>query len=183
MYLNRVYFGHGAYGIGAAARTYFNKAAKGLTPVTAAFLAGLIQAPSLYDPVMHLELAQSREGYVLQGMVAINALSPEEADKAAQEDIKSELHIQASARQSKAPHFVDHVLADLETMFGSADVQQGGIVVRTTLDLDLQLIAEQAATFGVQDLGIHNGNKPAPMSADPRTGGRLAWAGSADDAN
>jgi len=183
MYLNRVYFGHGAYGIGAAARTYFNKDAKDLTPAQAAFLAGLIQAPSLYDPVVHLELAQSREGYVLQGMVAINALTPEEADKAAQEDTKSELHIQASARQSKAPHFVDHVLADLETMFGSADVQQGGIVVRTTLDLDVQLIAEQSVTFGVQDLGIYNVNNAALMAADPRTGEVLAWVGSADYGN
>src|SRR5438132_10788969 len=135
MYLNRVYFGHGAYGVGAAAKTYFDKDAKNLTPAQAAFVAALIQAPSLYDPAVHFDLAQGRENYVLQGMIAINALTPDEADKAAQEDIKSELHIQSSARQSKAPHFVDHVLADLETMFGSAAVQQGGIVVRTTLDL------------------------------------------------
>jgi len=166
MYLNRVYFGHGAYGVGAAARTYFNKDAKDLTPAQAAFLAALIQAPSLYDPAVHFDLAQGRENYVLQGMIAINALTPDEADKAMQEDIKSELHIQSSARQSKAPHFVDHVLADLETMFGSAAVQQGGIVVRTTLDLDVQAVAQQAVTNGVRDLGIYNVNNAALINAN-----------------
>ena len=183
MYLNRVYFGHGAYGVGAAARTYFNKDAKDLTPAQAAFLAALIQAPSLYDPAVHFDLAQGRENYVLQGMIAINALTPDEADKATQEDIKSELHIQSSARQSKAPHFVDHVLADLETMFGSAAVQQGGIVVRTTLDLDVQAVAQQAVTNGVRDLGIYNVNNAALMAADPKTGEVLAWVGSADYGN
>jgi len=98
MYLNRVYFGHGAYGIGAASRTYFNKDAKDMTAAQAAFLAGLIQAPSLYDPVLRYELSHEREQYVLQGMVTTGALSSDEADKAAQEDIKSELQIQASAR-------------------------------------------------------------------------------------
>src|SRR5438067_1866018 len=135
MYLNRIYFGHGAYGVGAAARTYFNKDAKDISPAQAAFLAGLIQAPAAYDPLVHYDLAQGRELYVLQGMVATGALSPDEADKAAKEDIRSELHIQSTARQSKAPHFVDHVLIDLEKSFGTAAVQQGGIVVRTTLDI------------------------------------------------
>ncbi|TMF94320.1 MAG: hypothetical protein E6I05_03860 [Chloroflexi bacterium] len=85
MYLNRVYFGHGAYGVGAAARTYFNKDAKDLSPAQAAFLAGLIQAPAAYDPLVHYELAQERETYVIQGMVATSALSPEQADKATKE--------------------------------------------------------------------------------------------------
>ena len=93
MYLNRVYFGHGAYGIGAAARTYFSKDAKDLTPAQAAFLAGLIQAPSAYDPVDALTTWRSeRELYVLQGMVTTSALSRQDAgDQAAAEDIKSEL--------------------------------------------------------------------------------------------
>jgi len=68
MYLNRVYFGHGAYGIGAAAKTYFNKDVKSLTPAQAAFLAGLIQAPTAYDPVAHYDLAQQR---VAEGVVAL----------------------------------------------------------------------------------------------------------------
>src|SRR5690349_16122561 len=88
MYLNRVYFGHGAYGVGAAAKTYFNKDAKDLTPAQAAFLAGMIQAPSAYDPVVHFDDAHDRELYVLKGMVSTGALSQADADQAASEDVK-----------------------------------------------------------------------------------------------
>jgi len=89
MYLNRVYYGQGAYGIGAAARTYFGKDAKDLTAAQAAFLAGLIQAPTAYDPQVHYDLARQRQLYVLDGMVATGALKQQEADQAAREDIKS----------------------------------------------------------------------------------------------
>jgi penicillin-binding protein 1A len=183
MYLNRVYFGHGAYGIGAASRTYFNKDAKDMTVSQAAFLAGLIQAPSLYDPAVRYPLAQDRELYVLHGMVATGALTSDEADKAAQEDVKSELQIQPSARQSLAPHFVDYVLSQLETIFGAAEVQQGGIVVHTTLDLNIQKIAQDAVTNGVQDLKYYNVNNASLLAADPKTGEILAWVGSADYGN
>src|SRR5258708_11253774 len=74
MYLNRVYFGHGAYGVGAAAKTYFDKSPKDLTAAQAAFLAGLIQAPTAYDPVVHYDLAHESELYVLRGMVATGRL-------------------------------------------------------------------------------------------------------------
>jgi penicillin-binding protein 1C len=180
MYMNRVYFGHGAYGIGAAARTYFNKDAKDLTVAEAAFLAGIIQAPSAYDPAVHYDLAHQREAYVLQGMVETKSLSAAEADKAANEDIKSQMHIQQTARQTKAPHFVDHVMTVLEGLFGAAAIQQGGIVVRTTLDLDVQQTAQQAVASGVDELSWANVNNSALLAADPRTGEILAWVGSAN---
>src|SRR5205814_75300 len=161
----------------------FNKDAKDLSPAQAAFLAGLIQAPAAYDPLVHYELAQERETYVIQGMVATTALSPEQADKATKEDVKSELHIQSTARQSKAPHFVDHVLVDLENLFGSAAVQQGSIVVRTTLDLGVQQVAQQAVANGVHDLAGFNVNNSALLAADPKTGEIRAWVGSADYGN
>ena len=183
MYLNRVYFGHGAYGIGAAARTYFSKDAKDLSAAEAAFLAGLIQAPTAYDPEVHFDYAQARQLYVLHGMASIGALSTSGEAQAEKEDIKSALHIQATARQSLAPHFVDHVLADMETLFGSAAVQQGGLVVRTTLDLNIQKIAEDAVTNGVNDLSWANVNNAALVAADPKTGEILAWVGSADYGN
>lgn len=183
MYLNRVYFGHGAYGVGAAAKTYFDKDPKDLSAAEAALLAGLIQAPTAYDPVQHFDLAHERELYVLQGMVATGKLSSSEAGKAAGEDVKSELKIQPTARQSQAPHFVDHVLATLETMFGSAAIQQGGIVVHTTLDLNIQQIAQQAVTNGVQDLASTHVNNSALLAANPKSGEVLAWIGSADYGN
>ena len=180
MYLNRVYFGHGAYGIGAAAKTYFGRDVKDLTVAESAFLAGLIQAPTLYDPVLRYSFAHDRELYVLQGMVSTNALSQSEADEAAAEDVQKELHIQASARQSAAPHFVDYILTRLESLFGSAAVQQGGLVVHTTLDLRLQASADMAVKQGVKSLGWANINNGALLAADPRTGEILAWVGSAD---
>src|SRR5207249_2394953 len=120
---------------------------------------------------------------VLNGMVATGALSSADAEKAANEDIQKELHIQASARQSRAPHFVDYVLADLESMFGSAAIQQGGIVVRTTLDLGIQQTAQSAVANGVHDLAAMNVNNSALLAADPKTGEIRAWVGSADYAN
>src|SRR5947209_2121290 len=168
MYMNRVYYGHGAYGIGAAARTYFSKDAKDLTPAQAAFLAGLIQAPAAYDPKLHYDLAHERELYVLKGMVTIGALKQEQADQAAAEDVKAELKIQASARQSKAPHFVDYVLSSLEKTFGAAAVQQGGIAVHTTLDLDLQQAADSAVKNGIRDLAWANINNSALLAANPK---------------
>src|SRR5258708_37799751 len=86
MYLNGVYFGPGAYGVGAAAKTYFDKPPKDLTAAQAAFLAGLIQAPTAYDPVVHYDPAHERELYVLRGMVATGRLSSSESDKVAGED-------------------------------------------------------------------------------------------------
>jgi len=183
MYLNRVYFGHGAYGVGAAARTYFNKDAKDLTIAEAAFLAGLIQAPTAYDPILHYPFAHDRALYVLQGMVSTQAITQQQADEAAAEDVQKELHIQASARQSAAPHFVDYILQQLESMFGSAAVQQGGLVVHTTLDLKLQALAEQSVEKGVQALSYANVNNGALLAADPKTGEILAWVGSADYGN
>jgi len=183
MYLNRVYFGHGAYGVGAAAKTYFNKDPKDLTPAQAAFLAGIIQAPSAYDPALHYDDAYVRMLYVLHGMVTTGALTQDQADSAANEDIKSELHIQSTARQSKAPHFVDYVLIQLENLFGSAAVQQGGIVVKTTLDLTLQQRAETAITTGTQDLAYLGVNNSALLAANPKNGDILAWVGSADYGN
>lgn len=183
MYMNRVYYGHGAYGIGAAARTYFSKDAKDLTPAQAALLAGLIQAPTAYDPTAHYDLAQQREQYVLQGMLATNALSAGAEATALAENVKSEFKIQATARQSKAPHFVDYVLSTMESTFGAAAIQQGGLVVHTTLDLNLQQAADQAVKSGVKDLAWANVNNSALLAADPKTGEVLAWVGSADYGN
>jgi membrane peptidoglycan carboxypeptidase len=180
MYLNRVYYGHGAYGLGAAARTYFTRDAKDLTPAQAAFLAGLIQAPAAYDPQVHYDLARDRQLYVLNGMVADGALTQDQADQAAAEDVKAELKIQPTARQSKAPHFVDYVLSSMEATFGSAAVQQGGIVVHTTLDLDLQQAADAAVKNGIKDLAWAKINNSALLAANPKTGEILAWVGSAD---
>ncbi|MGH7902676.1 MAG: transglycosylase domain-containing protein [Candidatus Dormibacteraceae bacterium] len=180
MYLNRIYFGHGAYGIGSAAKTFFDESADQLTPAQAAFLAGLIRAPSTYDPQVNFNLARDRQLYVLGGMVKMHALSPAEEQQAAQVDIKKQLQYTVAYRRSKAPQFVDYVIGKLEQQFGAAAVQQGGFSIYTTLDLHLQQQAEQAVKRGIAQLGGTNINNGDLMAANPKTGEILTWVGSAD---
>jgi membrane peptidoglycan carboxypeptidase len=180
MYLNRIYYGHNAYGLGAASQTYFAKDAKDLTPAQAAFLAGIIQAPVAYDPETHFDLARQRELYVLHGMVATHALTSAEEKQAEAEDVKGELKYTSTARLSKAPHFVDYVVARLEADYGSAAVQQGGFNVYTSLDLDLQKLATDSVTQGVADLSRYDVNNADFLAVKPGTGEIVAWVGSAD---
>jgi penicillin-binding protein 2D len=182
MYLNRVFYGHNAYGLGAASQIYFGagKQPKDLTAAQSAFLAGLVNGPSYYDPQLHFDRAKARQLYVLDGMVKTGALTPEQAQQAAQEDIKAALKFDQSLLKSRAPHFVQYVLAQLEKTLGPDTVQHGGFSVYTTLDLDVQELAQKSVTDGVAHLkgrGVNNGDL---LAAKPDTGEVLAWVGSAD---
>jgi membrane peptidoglycan carboxypeptidase len=182
LYLNRVYYGHGAYGIGAATKTYFGaaKSTSDLTPAQAALLAGLIQAPSGNDPQTRYDRARKRELDILHAMVAAHTLTQAKADAAAKEDIRSELRFDTSFRTTRAPHFVEYILSRLEDMYGAAAVQQGGYSVYTTIDPEMQARAEHAVGVGVKamsDQGVDNGMLLAARST---TGEILAWVGSAD---
>jgi penicillin-binding protein 1A len=81
-YLNAAYFGHGAYGVGAAAHRYFGRSPSRLTWGQASLLAGLVQAPTAYDPLVHLDAARVRQQHVLDRLVAVGQLTPEQADAA-----------------------------------------------------------------------------------------------------
>ncbi|HEY8740533.1 MAG TPA: transglycosylase domain-containing protein [Candidatus Dormibacteraeota bacterium] len=182
MYLNRVYYGHGAYGIGSATKTYFGagKETRDLTVAQAAFLAGMIQAPSGNDPQVHFDRARGRELYVLDQMVQGGFLTRVAADAAAKEEIQKELVYDTSYRESKAPHFVNYVLSKLEAQLGTEAMQQGGLSVHTTLDPGIQALAEQAVAKGTQamaPMGVNNGDL---LAARPSTGEILAWVGSTD---
>ncbi len=181
LYLNRVYYGHGAYGIGAAAKTYFgkDKQVPDLSPAQAAFLAGLVQAPTYYDPQTQFDRARARELYVLDGMVKTGVLTQAKADEGAKEDIKSELKYDTSYRQSRAPHFVDYVVGRLEAQLGSSAISQGGFAIHTSLDLNLQDLGQRAVAEGVASIG-RNVNNGDLLAANPKTGEILAWVGSAD---
>ena len=182
LYLNRVYYGHGAYGIGAATKTYFgaDKQTRDLTPAQAAFLAGLIQAPSGNNPETHYDRARNRELDVINSMVAAQMLTQAEGAQAASEDIHAELKFDTSFRATRAPHFVDYVVSRLESMYGAAAVQQGGYSVYTTIDPDMQARAEHAVTIGVQAMAHEGVNNGMMLAARPGTGEVLAWVGSAD---
>jgi penicillin-binding protein 1A len=181
LYLNRVYYGHGAYGLGAATKTYFgaDKQAKDLTPAQAAFLAGLIQAPSGNDPQTHYDRAHNRALDVLHSMVSAHMLSQSEATLAGSEDVQKELKFDTSFRATRAPHFVDYVVSRLEAMYGATAVQQGGFSVYTTIDPAMQAQAEHAVTAGMQAMAQQGVNNGMMLAARSGTGEVLAWVGSA----
>jgi membrane peptidoglycan carboxypeptidase len=182
MYLNRVFYGQQAYGIGAAAKVFFgdNMEAKNLDPAQAAFLAALINGPSYYDPILHFDRAKQRQLYVLDGMVKTGALSQQQADAASKEDIQKELQIHSLSHGSLAPHFVNYIMGQLEQQVGADNLQGQSFKVYTTLDLGLQQQAVNAVQQGVAKLARDQVNNGALLAADPRTGEILAWVGSAD---
>nr|MBA2453821.1 transglycosylase domain-containing protein [Chloroflexia bacterium] len=177
MYLNSVYYGNRSYGIDAAARAYFDREPSELTLAQAAMIAGLPQAPSAYDPSQNMEAAKLRQGYVLDQMVEAGFISNEEADDAWHDVLV------IPPREDQvilAPHWVNMIIAQLEQQYGAEKVYRGGLAVRTTLDLDLQLQAEQAVREHVATLEPYNATNGAAVAMLPDTGEIVALVGSRD---
>jgi penicillin-binding protein 1A len=170
-YLNTVYFGHGAYGIQAAARTYFDVDAEDLTVAQSALLAGLIAAPSARDPYHHPTIARRYRAYVLDRMVAVGALDPTTAG-----ELKDERLGLAEERSvpSKAEHFLEYVRLGLLSGYGADALYRGGLRVRTTIDLGWQRAAEQAIRT---HLPLRSDPEAALVAIDPRTGAIRAMVG------
>jgi penicillin-binding protein 1A len=139
LYLNHIYLGSGAYGIEAAARTYFDKPARELTVSEAATLAGLPQAPSRYDPRRNPDAAHGRRNIVLEAM-AETGVVPRAQATAAQ---RQPLALAPPSGATSAPYFVEHIRRELEDEFGEL-LYTGGLRIHTTLDPALQETAEQA---------------------------------------
>ena len=177
MYLNQAPYGGTAWGIETAAQNYFNKKARDLTLPEATLLAGLPASPTRFSPFgAHPELAKERQKRVLQRMVEEGYLKSEEAQKAGEEELKF-----AKAKVGfKAPHFVLYVKELLVEKYGEKMVEQGGLKVQTTLDLDLQEFTQQTVASEVaklKNLKISNG---AALVTQPKTGEILAMVGSKD---
>ncbi len=137
LYLNRVYFGGGAYGIDAASRTFFGHGADRLSLGEAAIIAGLVKAPSNYSPTADVNAARGRAGVVLNSMVEngfINASAAASVDPA-------QIKVQASAKQNSVRYFTDWALPQLDTLI---DVTSDPIDVWTTLDPGMQAAADRA---------------------------------------
>jgi 1A family penicillin-binding protein len=179
MYLNEVPYGGTAWGVGAAAQTYFGKDVKDLDLVECAILAGMPQSPSTYSPYSSTPKAYiARTTDVLKAMLTngyINA-SQEKAAIAALPTIT----FQARGAGFKAPHFVEYVEKILEDTYGQAAVEQGGLKVTTTLDLNLQNQVQQAVTDGVAKVTTEHVTNGAAVVIDPETGEILAMVGSKD---
>jgi penicillin-binding protein 1C len=183
MYLNEVYFGQMAYGVEAAARTYFGKPARELDLAESALLAGLIQSPATYNPLVDIDAARRRQAVVLDLMVRARMVSRREADLARAE----RLALDGGDGPLHAPHFVAWVRNLLEGRYGAEAVNGGGMRVVTTLDLDLQRQAEAVVSRRLTDLQTRAPGKPdyhasdaALVALEPDTGQVLAMVGSAD---
>jgi len=137
LYLNRVYFGGGAYGIDAASRRFFGHSAQQLSLSEAAIIAGLVKAPSNYSPTADTEAAKSRAGVVIDLMVRNGAITPAQAAAAAPSAVK----LVPSPKQNSVRYFTDWVLPQLDTMI---DETVEPIEVWTTLDLGMQKLGDDA---------------------------------------
>jgi penicillin-binding protein 1A len=158
-YLSSIYLGGGAYGVGAASETYFRKPVSQITLSEAALLAGVVPAPSRYDPRSNPPLAEQKRRLVLDKMLAQGYISPEEHAGAVDE----ELYLSVAGPPdrpatvvhppqqpvSKFPYFVDYVRRYLESTLGRDAVYRGGLEIRTTLDPKVQGDAERAVSAGL----------------------------------
>ncbi|GAB4458739.1 MAG: hypothetical protein Kow00120_27180 [Anaerolineae bacterium] len=182
LYLNQTYYGSMAYGVEAAARAYFGRGVAELDLAQCALLAGLPQAPALYDPLTDPDAARARQRVVLDLMVKHGHITQAEADRAAAEP----LQFAAAPFPIEAPHFVAAVWEQLLREFPEA-LYAGGLDVTTTLDLDWQRAAEDIARRHLARLNTprpdepaHNAHNAALVALDPHTGQVLAMLGSPD---
>ena len=175
-YLNTIPYGGTTYGIEEASQTYFKKPSKNLDLAEAALLAGLPQRPSTYSPFgAHPELAKSRQEEVLKQMVVNKYITQEESDAADKETL-----IYANISPPQAPHFALWIKEQLADKYGDKTVEQGGLRVYTTLDLDIQNLAQQAVATEVGKLKKQNVGNGAAIVTNPATGEILAMVGSKD---
>ncbi len=178
-YLNQIPYGSNAYGIEAASQTYFGKPAKDLDLAESAVLASLPQAPSYYSPWGgNLSELIARQQYALDRMVQLGYITQAQADAAKAEKI---IFAPQSLGTIKAPHFVMAVKNYLINKYGEDEVLNGGLKVITTLNWDMQQVAEKTVEDGVKrNMSLYNSNNAALMAEDPTTGQVLALVGSAD---
>jgi penicillin-binding protein 1C len=182
IYLNELYYGNLAYGVEAAARTYFDKDVAELTLAESALLAGLPQLPAVYDPYTAPDKAKARQGVVLGLMVEQDYISTEEADAAWLEP----LVYAPLSYDLRSPHFTLYVRQQLETLLPNlldespSTISQIGLDVVTTLDPAMQDEAQRAVREHVNTLAENNASNGALVAIDPNTGEILAMVGSAD---
>ena len=187
-YLNIAPFGPITYGVEAASQRYFSKSASELNYLDAALLAGLVQSPVQYDPLVHPDAAKERRDTVLAAMLEQNVITQEEYDKGIDTTIDSMLHPTVSSEgcsgaESSKAYFCDYVLAQFleDPAFGETRTERErmlktqGITIRTTMDPTMQNAAFSSLTNTIP-VGDASGLNDALVSLDPRSGRVLAMA-------
>ncbi len=176
-YLNQIPYGSNSYGIEAASQTYFNKPAKDLSIAEAAYLASLPRAPSYYSPYgNHPEELKARADYILSRLHELKYISDGDYKTA----VNTKVDFVAQRTNIVAPHFVMFIRDYLNAKYGENFVEQGGLKVTTTLDLNMQKIAEAAVADGAKRNVYYNALNAALVAINPRTGQILAMVGSKD---
>jgi len=148
IYCNQMYLGHGAYGVEAASRLYFNKTNKDLTLDEAALLAGLFQLPERQSPYVDMKRAMQRRNVVLQRMVAERYVTQAQADEAKKRPIVT--RGQPTQPPGIAPFFVEEVRKHLERRYGAKILYEAGLTVQTTIDAKLQDLANRSIEHGLR---------------------------------
>jgi len=164
LYLNQIYLGHGAYGVEAAAQSYFGCTAKELSLAQSALLAGLPQAPSRYSPVSNMTEAKQRQRYVLSRMREEGYITSDQEKEAYEEAI-----ILKDSEENffdRTPYFTEHVRRYLEEQYGEELLYSGGLKVYTTMDYDMQKSAQAAVVQGLSDLDKREGYRGPVKSLD-----------------
>jgi penicillin-binding protein 1A len=178
-YLNIIYLGAGAYGVDAAAHTYFGRNVDALSLAQAAMLAGIVAAPSDYSPFTNLDLARDRQRHVLDRMVESGYVTRAEASAASEAPLDLISQRPEGLQGYRFPYFTTFAIAQLQKLFGANVVEQGGLQVYTTMDVHLQQLAQDAVTWGVhqavaEGIGAH---QAALVALRPSTGEILAMVG------
>ena len=171
MYLNTIYWGHNNYGVQTAAESYFNKSASELNLAEASMMAGLIQAPESYSPFVSLKAAKKRQALVLSRMKELGWISAQEREDALNQPIK--LGHKTAWTKSKLPYVTDAVVEELNRRFGEETVKKGGMRIQSTVDYDMQQLAQESmqnAQRSLRNEGIDTKDlQIALASVDPRT--------------
>lgn len=179
MYLNEIPYGSNAYGIEAAAQTFFGKPARELLLDEAALLASLPQATTFYSPYgSRTEALSGRQAYTLKQMADLGYITPEQRDEAIAVDTLAKIQPQKDI--IAAPHFVMYIKEYLQEKFGDRAVEEGGYRVITTLDWDKQQIAEKAVREGAEKNKVWKASNAALVALDPKNGQILSMVGSKD---
>ncbi len=177
MYLNQVPYGGTAYGIEAASQTYFGKKARDLTLSESALLAGLPEAPTTYSPFgSHPELSKKRQINVLSKMLTQGYITQEEYERAVSDELKYKQFV----NEIKAPHFVLYIKDLLVQKYGERYVEEGGLKIKTTLDLQIQEMAQASVSAEIENLRGYRVSNGAALVTNPGTGEILSMVGSKD---
>ena len=180
MYFNEIPYGSTAYGIQSASQTFFGKDVQDLELAEGVLLAALPQAPTRYSPSgNNTDDLIFRQQYILDAMVKADHITEEEAQKAKEVDVLARIVPRREA--IIAPHFVMYVKELLTEKYGEKMVEQGGLKVYTTIDVEKQKFAEEAINENAEkNLTKYNASNAALVSLDPKTGQILAMVGSKD---